>query len=249
MTQGKKYSPFSPIEISTLDNIRLPTWILSSLSYHRPPPSPTFIVCLIPDLVPLLLAQLLPLLRSLHVAQAWVCCLSVALALGAFGSRRRTPFLSRAQTDFPRPASSTSSRRRLRHRRRPKWCRRPRALHLLNRFRSPSRSASSHRLSSPLAFPLAISHPSLRMLVSCCLQPTDPVPLTLFSRAFSHPFVLLSIDVPIRTRIFGAFPRVIVVTYGKHDTTHSHINIVRAVSRRTASTRDTRRVSSLGSTF
>jgi len=38
MTQGKKYSPFSPIEISTLDNIRLPTWILSSLSYHRPPP-------------------------------------------------------------------------------------------------------------------------------------------------------------------------------------------------------------------
>lgn len=91
-TRKKNILPSRSIEISTLDNIRLSTWILSSLDYRQPP---IFVARLVPDLVPFPLVQLL-LLRSLHVAQAWVCCLSIALALGTLGLRPHTPFLSRS---------------------------------------------------------------------------------------------------------------------------------------------------------
>lgn len=98
----KNTAPSRLPEIQTSDDTRLSTWALSSLDYLADARSPTLVV----RLVPFPLAQP-PLLRSLHVAQAWVCCLSVALALEALASRAththtralahvHAPFLSRS---------------------------------------------------------------------------------------------------------------------------------------------------------
>lgn len=94
--EGKKI--FSLLVYRDFDFGRHPTFNLDRLTSSLPP-----LVQL-----QLLLLLLLLLLRSLHVAQAWVCCLSVALALSDCNILRFSRVPSRAQTDFPRPASSLS---------------------------------------------------------------------------------------------------------------------------------------------
>lgn len=145
---------------------------------------------------PLPLVQLLPLLRSRHVAQAWVCCLSVAvvLALSDRGDALRLSFSpSRARRrTFRAPSLSLPSTRR-RHRRRPKRCRLPTAAHaafIEPISFSPSRSPPvAYSLLSRSPSPFVIPPPFVRSSRAASTADRPRLSNPLLDGAFPHPFV------------------------------------------------------------